>query len=154
DYPSMVHIETLAMCNAACNFCPYPTIGRKGERMSEALFAKIVGDLRDIPNDVRYRLSPLKVNEPFLDTALFDRLALVHELLPNPDITMTTNASPLTRKNVQQLAGVINLADLWISLNDHREAHYEETMKIPYRRTIENVRRLHDMISAGEIRIR
>src|SRR5262249_27338104 len=30
DYPQEVHIETLAMCNATCTFCPYPTMDRQG----------------------------------------------------------------------------------------------------------------------------
>ncbi len=154
DYPAMVHIETFAKCNAACSFCPYPTIERQGERMSDSLFEKIIGDLCDIPRDVRLIVSPVKVNEPFLDSAIFDRMAYINEKLPTAKIALTTNASPLTRSNIDRLAGVRNLRDLWISLNDHREAEYEATMKIPYKRTMENLRRLHDMVSNGESNIR
>jgi MoaA/NifB/PqqE/SkfB family radical SAM enzyme len=28
DFPVHVHLETNALCNAACNFCPYPTLER------------------------------------------------------------------------------------------------------------------------------
>ena len=30
DYPSFVTIETQALCNAACDFCPYPVLQRQG----------------------------------------------------------------------------------------------------------------------------
>ena len=41
DYPREVTIETLALCNAACEFCPYPDLERQGTRMSDALVEKI-----------------------------------------------------------------------------------------------------------------
>src|SRR5688572_20298176 len=44
-YPYLVHLETLASCNAACGFCPYPTLERKGTRMPDDLIEKIIGDL-------------------------------------------------------------------------------------------------------------
>lgn len=49
DYPAHVHLETVALCPAACNFCPYPTLDRKGERMSDALLDKVLTDLQAIP---------------------------------------------------------------------------------------------------------
>ncbi|MGH8677869.1 MAG: hypothetical protein ACREUQ_05895, partial [Burkholderiales bacterium] len=66
DWPAFVHLETLALCNAACDFCPYPTIARKGERMPDALIEKIINDLADIPREIRFQLAPYKVSEPFL----------------------------------------------------------------------------------------
>ena len=49
DFPAHVHLETMAQCNAACNFCPYPGLERKGTVMDDALIAKVVNDLADIP---------------------------------------------------------------------------------------------------------
>ena len=37
DWPRHVHLETLAVCNAACHFCPYPTLDRKGTRLSSSV---------------------------------------------------------------------------------------------------------------------
>src|SRR5262249_47912810 len=65
DYPQEVHIETLAMCNASCTFCPYPTMERQGDRMSDALIDKIIDDLTKIPQNIRFNIAPFKVNEPF-----------------------------------------------------------------------------------------
>jgi hypothetical protein len=35
DYPLIVQIETIALCNAACTFCQYPDLGRKGDKLSD-----------------------------------------------------------------------------------------------------------------------
>jgi len=43
-------VETIALCNAACSFCPYATLERKGTRMSDALVEKIIDDLTGIPH--------------------------------------------------------------------------------------------------------
>ncbi len=74
DFPAHVHLETMARCNAACNFCPYSSLERKGTKMDDDLIEKIVNDLKDIPRLHRFQLSPFKVNEPFLDARIFDLL--------------------------------------------------------------------------------
>jgi len=43
DYPFKVSFETLTLCNAICDFCPYPSLTRKGTMMSDSLIAKIIG---------------------------------------------------------------------------------------------------------------
>jgi Iron-sulfur cluster-binding domain len=154
DFPAHVHLETNALCNAACTFCPYPTLDRKGAKMSDALVAKIIEDLRDIPPTLPFQLSPFKVNEPFLDTRLFSILAQINERLPNASLTLTTNASALTEKQLARLPAVRNLAYLWISMNDHRQAEYEATMKLPYRRTIERMRMIHAALASKRLGLR
>jgi hypothetical protein len=154
DFPAHVHLETLAVCNAACNFCPYPTLDRKGVRMDDALIAKVVDDLADIPRLHPFQLSPFKVNEPFLDVRLFDLLALFNERLPNASLTLTTNASPLTEKSLVQLNGVKNLGYLWVSVNDHREVEYEAAMQLPFKRTLERLQMLHAAKAEGRLTTR
>ncbi len=143
DWPAHVHIETYAKCNAACSFCPYPQLERQGERMSDELIAKILNDLRDIPNTLPIQISPFKVNEPFLDTRLFDILKSINQQLPNASITLTTNATPLNDHNLDQLEQVSNVGYLWISFNDHRAEEYEKVMQLPYARTIKRLDALH-----------
>jgi hypothetical protein len=149
DFPKHVHLETMAVCNAACNFCPYPALDRQGTRMPDELIAKIIDDLTVMPQTLRFQFSPFKVNEPFLDVRLFDILRYVNHRLPNADITLTTNATPLTENQIARLAAVKNLGYLWISMNDHRAAEYEATMRLPYARTIERLRALHAAKSEG-----
>lgn len=149
NYPAHVHLETFAQCNAACNFCPYPSLDRKGARMSDDLIEKIVCDLEDIPRSHLFQLSPFKVNEPFLDHRILDLLEMFQARLPNASITLTTNASPLTLKILNRLAAFPQIGYLWISFNDHRQVEYETTMQLPYRHTIEQLNLIHVEKSAG-----
>lgn len=154
NWPAHVHLETLALCNAACSFCPYPSLARQGEKMPDELIEKIIDDLTDIPRKLPFQLSPFKVNEPFLDKRLFDILHTVNEKLPNAAITLTTNASPLTQETLRRLLQVKNLGYLWISFNDHRPDEYEKVMQLPYRRTIERLDELHARKAMGDIPFR
>jgi len=70
-FPMVIHIETLASCNAACVFCPYPTMDRIGERMSDDLFEKILDDLSAIPADLPVTVCPFKLSDPLLEKRLF-----------------------------------------------------------------------------------
>lgn len=154
DFPAHVHLETLAQCDAACVFCPYPELERQGERMTDALIEKVISDLEEIPRNLPFQLSPFKVNEPFLDVRLFDVLGSINQRLPNATINLTTNGSAATVKNIDRVAAVKNLHYLWISFNDHREVEYEATMKLPFRRTIERLRMIHERKRAGDFPIR
>lgn len=154
DFPAHIHLETLASCNASCNFCPYPTLDRKGEKMGDELLSKIISDLDDIPKYHEFQLSPFKVNEPFLDVRLFDILEEIQTKLPNASITLTSNSSPITEKKLERLAQFTKLGYLWISFNDHRKAEYEKTMGLPYDRTIERLRMIHKKKSEGLLKPR
>ncbi|MBM3598997.1 MAG: tetratricopeptide repeat protein [Alphaproteobacteria bacterium] len=151
DFPQHVHLETMATCNAACVFCPYPNLERQGERMPDELIEKILSDLGDMPKDLPFHLSPFKVNEPFLDVRLFDILGLVNERLPQATITLTSNATPITAGNLDRIERVKNIGYLWISFNDHRADHYERTMKLPYQRTIERLDLIHKRKAEGRL---
>lgn len=150
DFPAHVHLETQARCNAACGFCPYPTLERKGVQMEDALIAKVINDLADIPKLHRFQLSLFKVNEPFLEPRLFDIIDTCTEKLPNATLTLTTNGSLLSSEKLDRLAKVPNLGYLWVSFNDHREAEYEATMRLPYRRTREKLDLLHRYKAEGK----
>ena len=150
DFPHEVSIETLTVCNAACSFCPYPGLERKGGKMPDSLIEKIISDLRDIPADLPFIISPFKVNDPLLDVRIFDIIEAMNERLPNASIRLFTNGSPLTAKNVEKIAGILNLIHLWVSLNDHDAERYEKLMQIPLQRTLENLDMLHRKKAAGE----
>lgn len=153
DYPRHVHFETFTQCPAACNFCPYPTLDRQGERMSDELIHKIISDLTDIPKHVPFQLSPFKVNEPFLDTRIFDILKTINRKLPHANITLTSNASPITPKALAKLARIENIEGLWISFNDHRPQQYEATMQLPWARTEERLNTIHQWLEDGRLNI-
>jgi len=143
DYPTAVQIETWTQCNAACNFCPYPTLDRKGNKMSDELLEKILNDLEDIPKTHPFFLSPFKVNEPFLDKRLLPLLEDINQRLPNALIRLFSNGTPITEKKIDRLAKLRNIEHLWISLNDYREKEYEEVMQIPLEKTLKRLDLLH-----------
>jgi len=143
DYPVAVHLETWTQCNAACNFCPYPTLDRKGNKMSGALIEKILTDLEDIPKQQPFYFSPFKVNEPFLDKRLIPMLEDVNQRLPNAIIRLFSNGTPITEKKLDRIAKLKNVSHLWISLNDHRPKEYEEVMQLPLHKTLKKLDLLH-----------
>ncbi|HEY9744982.1 MAG TPA: radical SAM/SPASM domain-containing protein [Oculatellaceae cyanobacterium] len=154
QYPSHVHMETFSRCTAACNFCPYTSLDRIGSRMSDALIEKIITDLTDIPRHVPFQISPFKVNEPFLDTRLFDILHTINQRLPHAEICLTSNASPITERNLSKLLQVERVKYLWISFNDHRPEHYEQTMRLPWKRTQERLTMIHKALADGRLKFR
>jgi Radical SAM superfamily/Iron-sulfur cluster-binding domain len=143
EWPAIVHMETIAICNAACDFCPYPTLERKGERMSDTLIEKIIRDLGDIPPHVKFQLAPYKVSDPFLEPRLFDILERVNARLPNARISIITNGAALTERNISRLCEVKNLLYLSISINYDNAEEYEAVMKIPFARTVSRLDQLH-----------
>ena len=151
DYPNHIHIETLALCPAACSFCPYPTLERKGTRMSDALIDKIFSDLSDIPKHIPLQISPFKVNEPFMDKRMLSILKRINSELPQAQITLTTNTTPLTPKKLAELQAIENLQYIWVSLNDYRSEHYEKTMALSWARTQERLQMLHRAKDRGRL---
>ncbi len=147
--PAIVHLETLAVCNAACVFCPYPTLERKGVKMPDALIEKVLRDLADIPGDQAFQFAPYKVSEPFIEPRLFDILAQVNARLPNARISLISNGSPLTAANIDKLGRVRNVAYLNISLNAIEAAEYESLMQLPFERTVSRLDALHAASGKG-----
>ncbi len=151
DYPSHVHLETLSLCTAACEFCPYPSLERQGNRMSDDLLDKILKDLGDIPKHIPFQISPFKVNEPFLDKRLLPLLKRINLELPQASISLTTNASPLIPKILASLGEIRQIAYLWISVNDYRPDEYTRIMALPWQRTFDRLTYLHNQKFQGKV---
>ena len=151
DYPRLVHLETLAVCNAACEFCPYPKLERQGTRMSDALIEKIIGDLGAIPPHVPFVVAPYKVSDPFLEPRLFDIMALVVERLPGAEIGLITNGSALTDRKLDQLAQAKSVSFLTVSLNFDNADEYEGVMKLSFARTLSRLEALNRRKAQGEL---
>ena len=149
-YPRVVHLETLAVCNAACVFCPYPRLERKGERMPDALVEKIIDDLTGIPREVPFQIFPYKVSDPLLDTRIFDILGLIQRRLPNAHIYLSTNGAALTESNIDRLLSCRNVGTLNISLNSDDPEEYEALMKLPFERTLSRLEALHEALAGRE----
>ncbi len=149
-YPFLASIETYSKCNAACDFCPYPQLGRKGELLSELLFEKIISDLAD-SNPLGPAMMMLsRVNEPFLDKRLFEFIQHIERQFPNVWMNHVSNGSPLNEANFDRLLASKRTSLLKISFNDHRQDRYEAVMKINYQNTLKNLRMIHAKKVAGE----
>ncbi len=149
DYPTEVSFETQAICNAECTFCPYPTMERKGDRMSDFLIEKILNDLKEIPSNIQFTLSPFKVNEPFLDKRIFNICDTINASIPNAKLRLFTNGSPLTNEIIEKISLIKNVQHIWISLNEFEESAYEQLMGIPFYKTISKLKYLHSILDKG-----
>jgi len=139
DQPIEVSIETLTVCNAACTFCPYPTLDRKGNKMSDSLINRLIDEMAEF--DKPFAFSPFKVSDPLLDKRLIPMLKKVNEKT-RATIRIFTNASALTWDKAEQLNNIDNL-ELWLSVNEHREKEYKNLMNLDYQRMLKNVDQLH-----------
>jgi len=71
-----LQLETTAHCNAACVFCPYPMLKRKGT-MSMELFKRIIDDMAEIPTINSIVLHGL--GDPTLDPHMTARLNYIYK---------------------------------------------------------------------------
>lgn len=141
DQPHEVSIETQALCNARCTFCPYPTIERKGTRMSDELLERLLAEMATFT--VPFYFSPFKLNEPFLDKRLIPLCQKFNELQPQSVLRIFSNGSALTDKHIDGIAGLRNVAHLWISLNHHDPEEYEKIMGLKFSHTAGRLDALH-----------
>lgn len=142
DYPMEVSVETMALCNAACTFCPYPTIDRKGEKMSDELLNKLVDEM--ISWDREMYFSPFKLSEPLLDKRTIPLCERINAQSEKIVLRIFSNGAALTPKNIEGLSKLKRVAQLWISLNTHIPEDYEKLMGMNFERTAKNLDYLHE----------
>lgn len=141
DQPHEVSVETFAFCNAVCTFCPYPTIERKGLRMDQGLINRLIDEMAAF--ELPFYFSPFKVNEPLLDTRLFD---ICHQVTDNTAalLRIFSNGSALTLKNAEKIYNLDRVVHLWISLNEYRPDAYRDLMNLDFERVAGNLDALHE----------
>ena len=139
--PNEVSLETQAVCNAACTFCPYVTLERIGTKMPDALIDRLIDEMAEW--EWPFYFSPFKVSDPLLDKRLIPICRKVNEKVPKAAIRIFTNGSALTDKHMDGIASLNHVAHLWVSLNTHRPKEYEELMGLDFERTARNLDRLH-----------
>lgn len=143
DYPAEVSVETMALCNARCTFCPYPTIERRGERMPDELLYRLVDELLSWDRLVYF--SPFKLNEPLLDKRTLPLCEYINERSDQVVLRIFTNGSALTADNVAGIAKLKRVSHLWVSLNSHIPEEYERLMGLKFERTAKNLDYLHSL---------
>lgn len=150
DQPYEVSIETLAQCNAACTFCPYPTLDRKGTKLPDYMIDAMIEEMRHWPNP--FYISPFKVNEPLLDVRLLRICRSINDFIPHAMIRLFTNGSPLTAPRVTAINELSNIAHLWISLNSHDPNEYSRIMSLDFNLTASKLDHLHRVQRSGHFR--
>lgn len=141
DQPHEVSIETQALCNARCTFCPYPTLERIGARMSDELLYRLVDEMAAFKKP--FYFSPFKVNEPLLDKRLIPLCRTFNEKVPHGWLRIFSNGSGLIERHIEGIAGLKRVVHLWISLNSHRPKEYEELMGLDFEQTTRRLDVLH-----------
>jgi MoaA/NifB/PqqE/SkfB family radical SAM enzyme len=143
DYPIEVSVETMAMCNARCTFCPYPTIDRKGEKMSDELLNKLVDEM--ISWDREMYFSPFKLSEPLLDKRLIPLCESINARSDKIVLRIFSNGSTLTPANIEGIAKLKRVSYLWVSLNSHIPDEYEKLMGLNFENTAKKLDYLHSL---------
>lgn len=141
EQPYEISLETQALCNARCTFCPYPTLERKGAKLSDELLARLVDEMAAFK--LPFYFSPFKVNEPLLDKRVLPLCETFNERVPHGVLRLFSNGSALTDKNLDAIGRLRNVAHLWISLNEIDPQKYEATMGLDFEHTTRNLDRLH-----------
>jgi radical SAM protein with 4Fe4S-binding SPASM domain len=134
SYPNCVQIETINNCNARCWFCPLKDLPKRA-KMSSKDFHYIIDQLIDNPPNIIY---PFLNGEPFLDNRMIKFLKKINDKLPNTEIIIFSNGSLLDESLSKQLLDIVNLRQLWFSLNGIDE-DYDKIMGLEYSNTKDNV---------------
>lgn len=143
DYPMEVSVETMALCNARCTFCPYPTLDRKGEKMPDGLLNKLVDEM--ISWDREMYFSPFKLSEPLLDKRTLPLCERISEASDKIVFRIFSNGSTLTPSNIAGIAKLKRVAQLWVSLNSHIPEEYEALMGLKFEQTAKKLDYLHSV---------
>lgn len=142
DQPNEISLETLALCNARCTFCPYPTMERQGDKMADSLIDRLIGEMAAFTKP--FLFAPFKVNEPFLDSRLIPLCEKVNRDVPNAKLRIFSNGSALTPEKVKGVAGLENVLHLWISLNEIDPEKYHALMGLKFEQTAKRLDYLHE----------
>lgn len=150
DQPYEVSFETLALCNAACTFCPYPSLERKGTVMDDITIDSLIEQMREWPHP--FYISPFKVNEPLLDKRLARICRSINTYIPHASLRLFSNGSPLTTNRIHEIDGLSNVVHFWVSLNSHDPEEYQRLMSLDFHHTARNLDRLHTLVMQGYFR--
>jgi pyruvate-formate lyase-activating enzyme len=140
--PRLLIVETFVKCNARCDFCPYPTSPRIGERMPTELVQKIFDEVSQAELPLE-NFVLCKLSEPLLNNRYFDLLEYGLKTLPHADYWHITNGTTLTAKNIERLISYTRLDVMNVSLNSHDPEDYHRVMGLNFDQTIKNLKHLH-----------
>ncbi len=95
QFPLILQIETVNVCNASCGFCAYKTMKREKGTMTMSLFEKVAKEYAEMGGGP-LSLTPVG-GDALLDKHLIDRIRLLEAHPEINQISLTTNAIALDR---------------------------------------------------------
>ena len=133
-------IEICSICNASCIFCPYPTLKRSKELMSDDIFNTIISRIK------AEQITPLvfdlfMIGEPLIDSKLFDRIKTLKQNFPKAQVGLTSNFALGDLEKITELL-TSGLDSINISLNATDAESYKKIMGLDYDKTVNNINNL------------
>ena len=96
-----VNIETNSICTRRCHYCIFGIKDVPVKKMPDALFFKIIDELRDMK--FSGRLSLFELNEPLTDKRIYDFTRYAHIVLPKAYQLLVTNGDLLSIERLDML---------------------------------------------------
>ncbi len=166
-YPRVIHLETIAICNARCQFCDYGDLNRQGSKMSSEMIQKILNELAAIPKDRMFTINPYRISEPFLDNRVMDICEQILRMHPLSRVCIISNGNYLPQKIIDHLLSLGKDGYFWgkyndsifqrlmltFSLNESNARDYKELMSLDLDRTCRNLDHLHDLTKQKKLKI-
>lgn len=145
--PRTLSIETYVKCNATCEFCPYPTSTRIGQKLETEIIYKIIDDVSasDVPPQY---FVPARINEPMFDHRMYAIFDYAATKLPRTPIGHFTNGTTLSARHIDKLCSMPNLGFINVSLNAHDADDHRRLMGINFDLVIKNLTELHRVYAA------
>ena len=121
-FPRYFQLETVRVCDAKCPFCAISEWDKSVPLMPDKLYEKVVSQLSE-HSDWIVAVCIQRAGEPLLDKKLVARIRRLKEA-GIKKITMSTNASMLTREKATQLLEA-GLDDIMLSIDSVEKETYE-----------------------------
>ena len=146
-FPTVIQLQTINACNAACTMCPYPLFKRRFTpgRMDDALFEKITDEIAQHPEVDTF--VPMLQNEPFLDRRILERVrAFKTKTGGRVAVELVTNGAFLTKDTVERIRDSgLDVLDISLDALD-RDVYRKIRIGLDYDQVLAGVNRV---IGAG-----
>ncbi|HOE95178.1 MAG TPA: radical SAM protein [Candidatus Sumerlaeota bacterium] len=149
EVPKNVQIQTISGCNASCVFCPNKKTDLQipfANRMDWDLYRSIIDQISEM--GVR-RISPYLMNEPMLDPEFPKRVEYItRKKKPWQFSKINSHGGLLTERMAKGILDA-GLDRVNFSVQGLDPVIYEDVMKLPLQKTLDNIDRLLELKRAG-----
>jgi hypothetical protein len=134
------HIQTAFVCAGRCIYCPYPECRRSNSHgyMNDAVFRAILSQLSPLTLD---SVCLYLENEPFTDSAIFERAEAVWAICSVERLVFSTNALLLDGVKIKKLSRLLKKKahEIRVVFHGITRNQYESVMGVPFAETLGNV---------------